>query len=83
MEPQIYDEDGDDEDAVDVESNTIFTNNPALQALLDRAAELVNSKNPKLNAPIGALKPPIEDGANPVVSSNSPKPVQKGQLLDP
>ena len=67
LEPQIYDEDGDDEDAVDVEPNTIFENDPALQILLDQAADLLNVKDPKLDALISALKPLIKDGANPVV----------------
>jgi len=67
LEPQIYDEDGDDEDAVDVEPNTIFENDPALQVLLDQATDLLNVKDPKLDALISALKPLIKDGANPVV----------------
>jgi superfamily II DNA or RNA helicase len=67
LEPQIYDEDGDDEDAVDVEPNTIFENDPALLILLDQAADLLKVKDPKLDALISALKPLIKDGANPVV----------------
>jgi len=67
LEPQIYDEDGDDEDAIDVEPNTIFANDPALQQLLDQAEDLLNEKDPKLDALVSALKPLIKDGANPVV----------------
>ncbi|MCT2538750.1 DEAD/DEAH box helicase [Sedimentimonas flavescens] len=67
LEPQIYDEDGDDEDAVDVEPNTIFTNDPALQGLLHQASDLLNKPDPKLDALISALKPLIKAGANPVV----------------
>jgi superfamily II DNA or RNA helicase len=67
LEPQIYDEDGDDEDAVDVEPNTIFANDPALQALLDQASGLSAAKDPKLDALVSALKPLIKTGANPVV----------------
>ncbi|MWD28979.1 helicase [Aquicoccus sp. SCR17] len=67
LEPQIYDEDGDDEDAVDIEPNTVFSNDPALQGLLDKASELLTAEDPKLNALIKALKPLIKDGANPVV----------------
>jgi superfamily II DNA or RNA helicase len=67
LEPQIYDEDGDDEDAVDIEPNTVFTSNPALQALLDKASTLLSADDPKLNALIKALKPLIKEGANPVV----------------
>ena len=67
LEPQIYDEDGDDEDAVDIEPNTVFSNDPALQGLLDKVSELLTAEDPKLNALIKALKPLIKDGANPVV----------------
>jgi hypothetical protein len=37
LEPQIYDEDGDDEDAVDIEPSTAFSDDPALRALIDQA----------------------------------------------
>jgi len=67
LEPQIYDEDGDDEDAVDVEPNTIFANDPALQGLLDQASCLSVAKDPKLDSLVSALKPLIKAGANPVV----------------
>lgn len=67
LEPQIYDEDGDDEDAVDIEPNTAFSNDPTLQGLLDKASDLLTAEDPKLNALIKALKPLIKDGANPVV----------------
>jgi len=67
LEPQIYDDDGDDEDAVDIEPNTVFSNDPGLQGLLDRASELLAVEDPKLNALIKALKPLIKQGANPVV----------------
>lgn len=67
LEPQIYDEDGEDEDAVDVEPNTVFSNDPALQALLDQAIALLEKKDPKLDALVSVLKPLIKKGANPVV----------------
>jgi superfamily II DNA or RNA helicase len=67
LETQIYDEDGDDEDAVDVEPNAIFSNDTALQALLDQASSLSIAKDPKLDALVSALKPLIKAGANPVV----------------
>ena len=67
LEAQIYDEDGDDEDAVDIEPDTIFTKDAALQVLLDQATNLKNATDPKLDALISALKPLLEDGANPVV----------------
>ncbi|MDX0952218.1 helicase [Sinorhizobium medicae] len=67
LEPQVFDEDGDDEDAVDIEPNTVFSNDPALQGLLDKASALLLADDPKLNALIKALKPLIKEGANPVV----------------
>lgn len=67
LEPQIFDEDGDDEDAVDLEPNTIFASDPALQSLLDQARNLTSSNDPKLEALISVLKPLIKEGANPVV----------------
>lgn len=67
LEPQIYDEDGDDEDAVDIEPSTAFSDDPALRALIDRAGDLLEAKDPKLEALIGALKPLIKSGSNPVV----------------
>ncbi|PLX35380.1 MAG: helicase [Hyphomicrobiales bacterium] len=67
LEAQIYDEDGDDEDAVDIEPSMAFSDDPALSALIDQAGGLLESKDPKLDALIGALKPLIKSGANPVV----------------
>ncbi|MBY5625919.1 DEAD/DEAH box helicase [Rhizobium leguminosarum] len=67
LEPQIYDEDGDDEDAVDIEPNMVFSGDPALQGLLDKASALLLADDPKLTALIKALKPLIKEGANPVV----------------
>lgn len=67
LETQIYDEDGDEEDAVDIEPSTVFSDDLALGALLDQAAELLGAKDPKLVALISALKPLITNGASPVV----------------
>ena len=67
LEPQIYDEDGDDEDAVDIEPSAIFNADPALQKLVARAEELVGKPDPKLGALVDALSPLIAKGANPVV----------------
>lgn len=67
LEPQIYDEDGDDEDAVDIEPGMAFSDDPALRALIAHAGELAEAKDPKLDALVGALKPLIKSGANPVV----------------
>ncbi|PKP79136.1 MAG: helicase [Alphaproteobacteria bacterium HGW-Alphaproteobacteria-3] len=67
LEPQIYDEDSDDEDAVDIEPGTGFDTDPALQALVAHAEELIHKPDPKLAALIDALTPLIKKGANPVV----------------
>ncbi|OJF92628.1 DEAD/DEAH box helicase [Pararhizobium antarcticum] len=67
LEPQIYDEDSDDEDAVDIEPGTGFETDPALLALIRQVEELVHEADPKLKALIDALNPLIKKGANPVV----------------
>lgn len=67
LEPQIYDDDGDDEDAVDLEPGASFAADPALLALVDQAAALIAQPDPKLDALIDALKPLLKQGANPVV----------------
>jgi superfamily II DNA or RNA helicase len=66
LEPQIYDEDGDDEDGVDVEPAS-FTTDEDLKDLIAQAEELTRAPDPKLDALIGLLKPLITKGANPVV----------------
>ncbi len=67
IEIQIYDEDSNDEDAVDVEPSAAFSGEPALQTLVDQAQKLSGTKDPKLTALIDALKPLIRNGSNPVV----------------
>lgn len=67
LEPQIYDEDSDDEDAVDIEPSTGFDTDPALLTLVVRAEELVHKADPKLTALVDALTPLIKKGVNPVV----------------
>lgn len=67
LEPQIYDEDGDDEDAVDLEPGTAFDADPGLLALVRHAEALVAEPDPKLAALVDALTPLIKKGANPVV----------------
>lgn len=67
LEPEIYDDDGDDEDAVDLEPGTGFAADPVLLSLVDQAGALVAQPDPKLDALIDALKPLLKKGANPVV----------------
>jgi hypothetical protein len=67
LEPQIYDEDGDDEDAIDIEPGTAFDTDPDLLALVRRAEELAGNPDPKLTALVDALTPLIKKGVNAVV----------------
>ncbi|MBR1024130.1 DEAD/DEAH box helicase [Bradyrhizobium viridifuturi] len=67
LEPQIYDEDSDDEDAVDLEPGTAFEAHPELLALVSRAEALAAESDSKLAALVDALTPLIKKGANPVV----------------
>ena len=67
LEPQIFDEDGDDEDAVDMEPGAHFDADPELLALVGMAENLVATPDPKLKALIEVLKPILKKGANPVV----------------
>lgn len=67
LEPQIYDEDGDDEDAVDLEPGAPFDADPGLLALVSQAEKLIAASDPKLEALVGILTPLIKKGANPVV----------------
>ncbi len=67
LEPQVYDDDGDDEDAVDLEPGTAFDVDPDLLGLVTRAEELVAKPDPKLAALVEALTPLIKKDANPVV----------------
>ena len=67
LESKIYDEDGDDEDAMDVEPSIAFSHDSDLQKLVDKASVLAKSEDPKLEALIKGLKPLIKYGANPVI----------------
>lgn len=64
---QLYDEDGDDEDAVDVEPSAAFDADPDLWALIRQAEQLAGQEDPKLEALVAALKPRLKHGANPVI----------------
>ena len=67
LESQIYDEDGDDEDAVDIEPSVAFDADPALLSLVRHAERLTKEPDPKLEALVGVLTPLLKKGANPVV----------------
>ena len=62
LEPRIYDEDGEDEDAVDLEPGASFAPDPALLALVSRAEALLNQPDPKLAALVKALRPLLRQG---------------------
>ena len=67
LESQVYDEDGDDEDAVDIEPGAVFGADHALSGLVGRAERLAKEPDPKLDALTGVLTPLLKKGANPVV----------------
>ena len=67
LENQIYDEDGDEEDAVDIEPSAVFDADPELRSLIRQAERLAKLDDPKLEALIGVLAPLLKTGANPVV----------------
>ncbi len=67
LEPQIYDEDGDDEDAVDIEPAAGWAADADLLALIAQAERLMQLPDPKTNALIALLKPLIAERFNPVV----------------
>jgi superfamily II DNA or RNA helicase len=67
LEEQVFDDDSDDADAVDVEPASGLENAGLLEALVKQAERLTGKADPKLDAVVGILKPLIADGANPVV----------------
>ena len=67
LESQIYDEDGDDEDAIDIEPSTAFYADPVLSGLVRQAERVMKEPDPKIEALIGVLAPLLKKGANPVV----------------
>lgn len=62
----VFDEDGEDEDAVDVEPAAALDDAP-LAELVAQAEALIEAPDPKLNAVIKILKPLLAEGINPVV----------------
>ncbi len=68
LEEQIFDDDGEDTDAVDVEpASGVEHADEALVKLVEEAERLISASDPKLIAVIALLKPLIEQRANPVV----------------
>jgi len=64
---QVFDEDGEDEDAVDVQPAAGLDDNDPLVRLIRQAEQLTTAPDPKLDALRAELKPLVEKGANPVV----------------
>ncbi len=64
---QVFDEDADEADAIDVEPASGLDESDPLAALVQRAERLIAAPDPKLAATVKELKPLIADGANPVV----------------
>jgi len=67
LEGQIFDEDSDEGDAVDVEPTAGLEHGGPLAALVAQAERLTKVPDPKLDAVAKLLKPLILEGANPVV----------------
>ncbi len=67
LEEHLYDADGDDEDAVDVEPEALAAIDGDLADLLEMAQRLVAAPDPKVDHLVKALKPLMRDGAAPVV----------------
>lgn len=67
LEPQVFDDDGDDEDAVDIEPAAAMSADAPLAKLIDQARTLVDDADPKLAALIVLLKPLVREKRNPVV----------------
>ena len=67
LESQIYDEDGYDEDAIDIEPSATFDADRRLLELIGHAERLTKEPDPKAEALVGVLAPLLKQGANPVV----------------
>lgn len=64
---QVFDEDADETDAVDIEPATGLAEEGKLAALVAQAEALIGQPDPKLAAVIKELKPLLATGVNPVV----------------
>jgi superfamily II DNA or RNA helicase len=67
LEEQIFDDDADEADAVDIEPASGLDDGGPLAALVKQAECLSGEHDPKLDAAVKVLKPLIAEGANPVV----------------
>lgn len=67
LEGQVFDEDSDEGDAVDVEPTSGLEQDGPLASLVAQAEQLAKASDPKLDAVAKLLRPLISAGANPVV----------------
>ena len=67
LEEQVFDDDADEADAIDVEPASGLDGSDPLAALVTQAEVLVSAPDPKLEATIKELRPLLAAGANPVV----------------
>jgi superfamily II DNA or RNA helicase len=67
LQGQVFDEDDDEGDAVDVEPTSGLQHDAPLAALVAQAEKLMKEPDPKLDAVTKLMKPLIAEGANPVV----------------
>jgi superfamily II DNA or RNA helicase len=67
LEEQVFDDDADEADAVDVEPASGLDADGPLAKLVAQAERLTRSPDPKLDAVTKVLKPLMTEGANPVV----------------
>jgi SNF2 family DNA or RNA helicase len=67
LEEQVFDDDADEADAVDVEPASGISEGDPLAALVAQAERLTKARDPKLDALLKVLKPRVTEGANPAV----------------
>ncbi|MGA7806872.1 helicase-related protein, partial [Bradyrhizobium sp.] len=67
LQGQVFDEDSDESDAVDVEPTPGLEEDQPLAVLVAQAERLIKAPDPKLDAVTKLLKPLVAEGANPVV----------------
>jgi superfamily II DNA or RNA helicase len=67
LEEQVFDDDADETDAIDIEPASGLDERDRLPALVKQAEHLATAPDPKLDAAVKVLKPLITEGANPVV----------------
>lgn len=67
LEEQVFDDDSEAADAVDIEPASGLPGDKELMELIKQAEALIEKPDPKLAATAKVLKPLVADGANPVV----------------